>query len=52
MKEFFLKINFEKIQQLTFYSIIIPFDTFGIYPILNIMENEAFALLEQMVHLP
>ena len=37
---------------LILYSIIAPFDTFEISFIWNIMENGAFALLEQMLHFP
>ena len=37
---------------LTLYSIITPFDAFAISCFENIMENGAFALLEQMLHFP
>ena len=37
---------------LTLYLIIMPFDAFGIYVFENIVENGAFALLEQMLHFP
>ena len=39
--------------KLTLYSILMPFDAFEISFIWeNIMENGAFALLEQMLHFP
>ena len=36
----------------TLYSIIVPLDTLKIHVFENIMENGAFALLEQMLHFP
>ena len=35
---------------LTLYSMLTPFDTFEYQVLENILENGAFALLEQMLH--
>ena len=49
-----IKSHFTKTVLLTLYSIVTPFDTFEISHNLfeNIMENGAFALLEQMLNFP
>ena len=49
-----LEVNFQIIYHvLTHYYIIAPFDAFEIYHVFeNIMENGAFALLDQMLHFP